>query len=170
MQTFTISGSGPKRVTIQIEITSLLPLFAPEEMGYQASFLWWLDIDGVEYVSGETAEREIAAHKWGTHVAGWDTYDVHHRIDVEQDNDQDIEEEIEEIVAAVTDWFDAISNEIVGAFTNISTEYVERANEHGDFRPDMEDNHRCECGYKLDAYQPHETTCGYCVAREEVSA
>lgn len=127
MQAFTQGA-----VTIQVEIVEVMPIVGPMMGGYSSDFVWWLSIDGVEYVSGETARVEDWFTEKSGGSEGWDLDSVMDRLD---DVDFDTHGDIDAVVDLVLQWFNSISEEIVSAWTNVVSEYVERANEHADFLP-----------------------------------
>lgn len=126
MQAFTQGA-----VTIQVEVANLWPQVG-EMSGYNCEFMWWLEIDGVEYVSGETAWHE----DWHTGSAdggeGWGLDSVVDRLD---GVDFDTHGDLDAVVDRVLRWFGSIREEIVEAWINVVNEYVERANEYGDYLP-----------------------------------
>ena len=129
MQTFTKGA-----VTIQVDVANLWPTVGPMMGGYSSEFTWWLSIDGVEYVSGETT----AVDDWYTDnssgLAGWGLDAVQDRLD---GVDFDTLGDLDAVVYLVLEWFSNIREEIVSAWSNVVNEYVERANEHGDFMPKL---------------------------------
>jgi hypothetical protein len=129
MQAFTYGD-----VTVRVEISSMQPHVGNMMIGYYCEFVWWLEIDGVEYVSGETAWHE----DWHTGNAdgaeGWDRVTLLELVDT--DYDAGIEGALEDVAEQVLDWFGNLREDIVGAWMNTVNEYVERANEYGDGRTD----------------------------------
>lgn len=127
MQAFTSGG-----VTVRVDISNMQPHFG-NMTGYYCEFVWWLEIDSVEYVSGETTSTE----EWWIGAAGaregWNAEVVSGRID---NDDVPIDDDIDAVVERVLGWFGNLREDIVGAWMNTVNEYVERANEYGDCRPD----------------------------------
>lgn len=122
MQKFT-SGD----VTVSVEIERFMPNVG-EMGGYRCDFVWWLEVDGVEYVSGESTHTEVWWTLNASGAEGWSSSCLADRID---SDDVAIEMHIDLVVEEITDWFAAVREEIVGAWFNATTEYVERANEDG---------------------------------------
>ena len=128
MQKFT-SGD----VTVSIEIERFMPNVG-EMGGYRCDFVWWLEVDGVEYVSGESTHTEV----WWTSNAsgedGWNAEVVSGRID---NDDLPIDHDIDMAVEQVTDWFGALREYVVGAWFAQSRDIAERANEDGLLREQL---------------------------------
>ena len=129
MQAFT-SGD----VTVRVDISNMQP-HVGHMSGYYCEFVWWLEIDGVEYVSGETTSTEVWSTSNAHGTEGWDHEVVAGRID---NDDSPIDGDIDEVVEQVFEWFAKLRYDIVGAWENAVNEYVQRANEYGDNRPDID--------------------------------
>lgn len=118
-------------VTVSVAIEYFRPHFG-DMSGYYCKFTWWLSIDGVEYVSGESAMRDEWAVDNASGAEGWDFLAALDRVDVSRARVQD---ELDAVVVQVLGWFTNLREDIVDAWMNTVNEYVERANEHGDSRP-----------------------------------
>jgi len=122
MQKFT-SGD----VTVSIEIERFMPNVG-EMGGYRCDFVWWLEIDGVEYVSGESTHTDV----WWTSVTsgdeGWAFDDAMAAVGGVPDK---TELDVGDAVAEVLDWFGALRDYGVGLWFDQSRGIAERANESG---------------------------------------
>ena len=130
MQAFT-SGD----VTVRVDISNMQPHVGTMMIGYYCEFVWWLEIDSVEYVSGETTSTEVWSTSNADGAEGWDAEVVAGRID---DDDSPTDGDIDAVVERVLEWFANLREDIVDAWIDTLNEYVERANENGDCRSDID--------------------------------